>query len=96
MLRLRSGLQPRGYKQLFKYHVFKKAKLVILKFKKKKNLNTIYHISKKRPAYVCRFQFPPRDGRCVLGPEKYSPYHTYTRLLAIPTSCFRVAENNPN
>ncbi|KAG7529257.1 hypothetical protein ISN45_Un97g000400 (mitochondrion) [Arabidopsis thaliana x Arabidopsis arenosa] len=36
------------------------------------------------------------DGRCVQGPGTYSPRHADPRLLAIPTSCSRVAENNPN
>lgn len=40
--------------------------------------------------------FPGCDGRCVQGPGTYSPRHADPRLLAIPTSCSRVAENNPN
>ena len=36
------------------------------------------------------------DGRCVQGPGTYSPWHADPRLLAIPTSCPRVAEDNPN
>ena len=43
-----------------------------------------------------RNQFPGCDGRCVQGPGTYSPRHADPRLLAIPTSCSRVAENNPN
>ena len=43
-----------------------------------------------------RNQFPGCDGRCVQGPCTYSPRHADPRLLAIPTSCSRVAENNPN
>ena len=35
------------------------------------------------------------DGRCVQGPGTYSPRHADARLLAIPTSCTRVAEYNP-
>ena len=31
------------------------------------------------------------DGRCVQGPGTYSPRHADPRLLAIPTSCRRVA-----
>jgi len=41
-------------------------------------------------------QLPWCDGRCVQGPGTYSPRHADPRLLAIPTSCSRVAENNPN
>ena len=36
------------------------------------------------------------DGRCVQGPGTYSPRHADPRLLAIPTSCRRVAAYNPN
>ena len=43
-----------------------------------------------------RNPFPGCDGRCVQGPGTYSPRHADPRLLAIPTSCSRVAENNPN
>jgi len=41
-------------------------------------------------------QFPGCDGRCVQSPGAYSLWHADPRLLAIPTSCSRVAENNPN
>ena len=41
-------------------------------------------------------KLPWRDGRCVQDPGTYSPRHADPRLLAIPTSCSRVAENNPN
>ena len=41
-------------------------------------------------------QLPWRDGRCVQDPGTYSPRHADPRLLAIPTSCSRVAENNLN
>src|SRR5438067_6048669 len=41
-------------------------------------------------------QLPWCDGRCVQGPGTYSPRHADPRLLAIPTSCSRVAESNPN
>ncbi len=36
------------------------------------------------------------DGRCVQGPGTYSPQYADLRLLAIPTSCRRVAAYNPN
>ena len=36
------------------------------------------------------------DGRCVQGPGTYSPRHSDPRLLAIPTSCRRVAACNLN
>ena len=36
------------------------------------------------------------DGRCVQGPGTYSPQYADLRLLAIPTSCRRVAACNPN
>ena len=36
------------------------------------------------------------DGRCVQGPGTYSPRYADPRLLAIPTSCRRVAACNPN
>ena len=35
------------------------------------------------------------DGRCVQDPGTYSPRHADARLLAIPTSCRRVAACNP-
>ena len=41
-------------------------------------------------------QLPWCDGRCVQGPGTYSPRRADPRLLAIPTSCARVAERNPN
>jgi hypothetical protein len=41
-------------------------------------------------------QFPKCDGRYVQRSETNSPRHARPRLLAIPTSCSRVAENNPN
>ncbi len=43
-----------------------------------------------------RFQLPWCDGRCVQDPGTYSPRHSDSRLLAIPTSCSRVADYNPN
>ena len=36
------------------------------------------------------------DGRCVQSPGTYSPRYADPRLLAIPTSCRRVAACNPN
>src|SRR6266567_1751459 len=36
------------------------------------------------------------DGRCVQGPGTYSAQPADLRLLAIPTSCRRVAACNPN
>ncbi len=36
------------------------------------------------------------DRRCVQDPGTYSPLHSDQRLLAIPTSCPRVAEDNLN
>jgi len=36
------------------------------------------------------------DGRCVQGPGTYSPLPADQRLLAIPASCSRVADCNPN
>src|SRR4028118_1530778 len=41
-------------------------------------------------------QRPWCDGRCVQGPGTYSPRRADARLLAIPTSCRRVADDNPN
>ncbi len=41
-------------------------------------------------------KLPWCDGRCVQDPRTYSPWHADPRLLAIPTSCTRVAEYNPN
>ncbi len=43
-----------------------------------------------------RSQLPWLDGRCVQGPGTYSPQHADLRLLAIPASCSRVADCNPN
>ena len=42
------------------------------------------------------YRLPWRDGRCVPHPGTYSPRHSDSRLLAIPTSCSRVADYNPN
>ena len=36
------------------------------------------------------------DGRCVQDPGTYSPRHSDSRLLAIPTSWSRVADSNPD
>ena len=41
-------------------------------------------------------RLPWRDGRCVQDPGTYSPRHADARLLAIPASCSRVADCNPN
>ena len=41
-------------------------------------------------------QLPWCDGRCVQGPGTYSPRHADPRLLAIPTSCSRVADCDPD
>ena len=41
-------------------------------------------------------QLPWCDGRCVQDPGTYSPLHADERLLAIPASCSRVADCNPN
>jgi len=35
-------------------------------------------------------------SRCVQDPGTYSPRHADPRLLAIPTSCSRVADYNPD
>ena len=43
-----------------------------------------------------RYQLPWCDGRCVQDPGTYSPRHSDSRLLAIPASCSRVADYNPN
>ena len=43
-----------------------------------------------------RSQLPWRDGRCVQGPGTYSRRRSDTPLLAIPASCSRVADCNPN
>ena len=42
------------------------------------------------------YQLPWCDGRCVQDPGTYSPQHSDLRLLAIPASCSRVADYNPN
>ena len=41
-------------------------------------------------------QLPWCDGRCVQDPGTYSPRRSDSRLLAIPASCSRVADYNPN
>ncbi len=41
-------------------------------------------------------RLPWCDGRCVQDPGTYSPRHADSRLLAIPASCSRVADYNPN
>ena len=41
-------------------------------------------------------RLPWCDGRCVQDPGTYSPQHSDLRLLAIPASCSRVADYNPN
>ena len=43
-----------------------------------------------------RHCLPWCDGRCVQDPGTYSPRHSDSRLLAIPASCSRVADYNPN
>src|SRR5699024_11725188 len=48
------------------------------------------------PAGVGCYNLSWCDGRCVQGPGTYSPRHADSRLLAIPTSCRRVAAYNPN
>src|SRR5687768_17780557 len=40
-------------------------------------------------------RLPWCDGRCVQGPGTYSPLPADQGLLAIPTSCSRVADCNP-
>ena len=42
------------------------------------------------------YQLSWGDGRCVQGPGTYSPRHADSRLLAIPTSCRRIAACDPN
>ena len=46
--------------------------------------------------YLGNSQLHQRDGRCVQDQTTSSPQRSYLRLLTIPTSCFRVSENNPN
>ena len=41
-------------------------------------------------------QLPECDGRGVQGSGTYSPWRADPRLLVIPASCFRIAENNLN
>lgn len=41
-------------------------------------------------------KFPQCDGQGVQGSGTNSPWRADPRLLAIPSSCSRVAENNPN
>lgn len=41
-------------------------------------------------------QLPQLDGRCVQNSITYSPRLSDSRLLAIPSSCSRVAESNPD
>ena len=54
------------------------------------------------PPFVClvvsggHSRLPWCDGRCVQDPGTYSPRHSDPRLLAIPASCSRVADYNPN
>ena len=43
-----------------------------------------------------RSQLSWLDGRCVQGSGTHSPRYADPRLLAIPTSCRRVAACNPN
>ena len=42
------------------------------------------------------YLLPWCDVRCVQDPGTYSPRHSDSRLLAIPASCSRVADYNPN
>ena len=53
----------------------------------------IKKIKKKDFQYI---QLPERDGRGVQGSGTYSPWRADPRLLVIPASCFRIAENNLN
>lgn len=41
-------------------------------------------------------KLPERDGRGVQGSGTDSPWRADPRLLVIPASCFRIAENNLN
>ena len=50
----------------------------------------------KRKAGWDTHGLPWCDGRCVQDPGTYSPRHSDPRLLAIPASCSRVADYNPN
>ena len=62
----------------------------------------IFQIIRGILANFCSFQdiqqneFPGRDGRCVQSLGTNSPRHSDPRLLVIPASCCRVADNNPN
>ena len=52
-----------------------------------------------RKGWVTDFGYyllPWCDGRCVQDPGTYSPRRADPRLLAIPTSCSRVTDYNPN
>jgi len=54
------------------------------------------YVSKRRVFPFHRIKLSERDGRGVHSPGTYSPRRADPRLLATPTSCSRVAENNPN
>jgi len=57
---------------------------------------TMKYINWSSFVYFKYSKLPWRDGRCVQDPGTYSPWRADPRLLAIPTSYSRVAENNPN
>ena len=57
--------------------------------------NGFFMVNTKNSFFFRALQFPRCDGRCVQSPGTYSPWRADPRLLVIPSSCSRVAENNP-
>ena len=57
-------------------------------------MTSLYFSPEKRD--FLHYQFSVCDGRGVQGSGTYSPWRADPRLLVIPASCSRVAENNLN
>jgi len=62
----------------------------------KNNKNQIVIKGNSLCGYFDYTRFPERDGRWVQGSGTNSPRRADPRLLVIPASCSRIAENNLN
>ena len=69
---------------------------VFFKQKRVGKNNKLFYIHKFRTMRIDAPHDIWCDGRCVQDPGTYSPRHSDSRLLAIPASCSRVADYNPN
>ncbi len=69
---------------------------IVIFLKKRTYYNLCFAVIIQFSRYVLSPRLSWCDGRCVQGPGTYSPQHADPRLLAIPTSCRRVAACSPN